>query len=145
MYILISFHFISGKSTVAALLERFYDPQEGAILLDGHPLSSLDPSWVRGELAGYIHQEPVLFATSVMENIRYGRPSATDEEVSWNPALLHEAVWLPLVMGKWLLSILIHCKVIPEVEYSKENLLPPSVGIRGIPIGQCRWLHLSVS
>jgi len=78
----ISFHFISGKSTVAALLERFYDPQEGAILLDGHPLSSLDPSWVRGELAGYIHQEPVLFATSVMENIRYGRPSATDEEVS---------------------------------------------------------------
>ena len=77
-------HLFSGKSTVAALLERFYDPQHGAILLDGHPLSSLDPSWVRGELAGYIHQEPVLFATSVMENIRYGRPSATDQEVRGN-------------------------------------------------------------
>lgn len=72
---------LSGKSTVAALLERFYDPQQGSVLLDGHPLSSLDPSWVRREVAGYIHQEPVLFATSVMENIRYGRPSATDQEV----------------------------------------------------------------
>ena len=72
---------LPGKSTVAALLERFYDPQQGSVLLDGHPLSSLDPSWVRREVAGYIHQEPVLFATSVMENIRYGRPSATDQEV----------------------------------------------------------------
>lgn len=49
--------------------------------LDGHPLPSLDPSWLRGEVLGVISQEPVLFATSVKENIRYGRPSATDEEV----------------------------------------------------------------
>ena len=44
-------------------------------------LRSLDPQWVRGTLIGFINQEPVLFATSVMENIRYGKPSATDAEV----------------------------------------------------------------
>lgn len=44
-------------------------------------LRSLDPHWVRGTLIGFINQEPILFATSVMENIRYGKPSATDEQV----------------------------------------------------------------
>ncbi|KAK5649149.1 hypothetical protein RI129_004041 [Pyrocoelia pectoralis] len=56
----------NGKSTVAALLERFYD---------------LDPSWMRQSVFGYINQEPTLFATTIMENIRYGRPDATDDEV----------------------------------------------------------------
>jgi len=51
------------------------------IWLDGHDLRQLDPSWLRGEVLGYISQEPVLFGCSVMENIRYGRPSATDQEV----------------------------------------------------------------
>ena len=45
-------------------------------------LCTLDPCWIRGSVIGYINQEPVLFATSIMENIRYGRPSASDEEVS---------------------------------------------------------------
>ena len=45
-------------------------------------LCTLDPSWVRGSVIGYINQEPVLFATSIMENIRYGRPSASDKEVN---------------------------------------------------------------
>lgn len=45
-----------GKSTIAALVERFYDPQEGGIYLDGHPLESLDPSWLRGQAIGYINQ-----------------------------------------------------------------------------------------
>ena len=70
-----------GKSTVAALLERFYEPTSGEIQLDGHVLSELDVSWLREHIIGYINQEPVLFATSVMENIRYGCPSASDEEV----------------------------------------------------------------
>lgn len=56
--------------------------QGGSVLLDGHPLRSLDPSWLRGHVLGFISQEPVLFATTVRENIRYGRPSATDDEVS---------------------------------------------------------------
>ncbi|KAJ1903435.1 hypothetical protein IWQ60_012579, partial [Tieghemiomyces parasiticus] len=70
----------SGKSTIAALLERFYDPDAGGITLDRHPLTDLDPSWLRTQI-GYINQEPVLFATSIAENIRYGKPDATDAEV----------------------------------------------------------------
>ncbi|XP_075070377.1 LOW QUALITY PROTEIN: mitochondrial potassium channel ATP-binding subunit [Mixophyes fleayi] len=70
-----------GKSTVAALLERFYDPVLGAVELDGVDIRSLDPSWLRGEAIGFINQEPVLFGTSIMENIRFGRPSASDAEV----------------------------------------------------------------
>uniref|UniRef100_A0A8B9HHM1 Mitochondrial potassium channel ATP-binding subunit n=1 Tax=Astyanax mexicanus TaxID=7994 RepID=A0A8B9HHM1_ASTMX len=70
-----------GKSTVAALLERFYDPGNGVIMLDGLDIRTLDPSWLRGDVIGFISQEPVLFGTSVMENIRFGKPSATDAEV----------------------------------------------------------------
>lgn len=70
-----------GKSTVAQLLERFYDVNKGSITIDGVDLQSLDPSWLRGRVIGFINQEPVLFATSVMENIRYGFPDATDAEV----------------------------------------------------------------
>ncbi|CAG2058581.1 unnamed protein product, partial [Timema podura] len=71
----------NGKSTIAALLERFYDVNEGCITLDGVDIRQLDPSWLRGRVIGYMDQEPALFATTVMENIRYGRPDATDEEV----------------------------------------------------------------
>ena len=70
-----------GKSTIAALVERFYDCDSGQITLDGKNLKTLDPSWLRGRAIGYISQEPVLFANSILENIRYGRPSATNEEV----------------------------------------------------------------
>ncbi|XP_015276458.1 PREDICTED: ATP-binding cassette sub-family B member 8, mitochondrial [Gekko japonicus] len=70
-----------GKSQVAALLERFYDPTAGTISLDGQDISTLDPSWLRGEVIGFINQEPVLFSTSIMENIRFGKPDASDAEV----------------------------------------------------------------
>uniref|UniRef100_A0A8C5QZ25 Mitochondrial potassium channel ATP-binding subunit n=1 Tax=Leptobrachium leishanense TaxID=445787 RepID=A0A8C5QZ25_9ANUR len=70
-----------GKSTVAALLERFYDPDQGMVQLDGVDIRTLDPSWLRGEVIGFINQEPVLFGTSIMENIRFGRPDATDTAV----------------------------------------------------------------
>jgi ATP-binding cassette subfamily B protein len=69
-----------GKSTIAALLLRLYDPGEGAIRLDGHDLRSLDASWLRTRI-GTVAQEPVLFSTAVAANIRYGRPEATDDEV----------------------------------------------------------------
>ncbi|XP_062517045.1 mitochondrial potassium channel ATP-binding subunit-like isoform X2 [Corticium candelabrum] len=71
----------AGKSTVAALLERYYDLDEGLVLLDGRDIQHLDPRWLRGHIVGFINQEPVLFATSVMENIRYGKPDASDDEV----------------------------------------------------------------
>ncbi|MFY0522240.1 ABC transporter ATP-binding protein [Archangium gephyra] len=70
----------SGKSTIASLLGRLYDPTEGHILLDGHALRELDPSWLRQQI-GAVTQEPILFSCSVAENIRYGRADATDAEV----------------------------------------------------------------
>ncbi|XP_044265492.1 mitochondrial potassium channel ATP-binding subunit isoform X1 [Tribolium madens] len=71
----------NGKSTVVALIERFYDVNCGAITLDGHDIKTLDPSWLRQRVLGLISQEPILFGTSIVENIRYGRPGASDEEV----------------------------------------------------------------
>lgn len=70
-----------GKSTVASLLERFYDPTSGVIMLDGLDIRTLDLSWLRGKVIGFINQEPVLFGSSIMENIRFGKPEATDAEV----------------------------------------------------------------
>jgi ABC-type multidrug transport system fused ATPase/permease subunit len=70
----------AGKSTVAALLLRFYDPQEGRVTFDGRDVRALDPRWLRGQI-GTVAQEPILFSTSVAENIRYGRPGASDPEV----------------------------------------------------------------
>ncbi len=70
----------AGKSTVLQLLQRFYQPQQGQILLDGIDLAAWEPSVLRQQFA-LVPQEPVIFADSVMENIRFGRPSASDEEV----------------------------------------------------------------
>ena len=70
----------AGKSTIAALLGRLYDPDGGRVLLDGRDLRSLDPAWLRRQI-GVVAQEPLLFSTSIAENIRYGRPGASDEEV----------------------------------------------------------------
>jgi ATP-binding cassette subfamily B protein len=70
----------AGKSTVASLLCRFYDPQGGVVRLDGRDVRELDPTWLRQKI-GVVAQEPVLFSTSVAENIRYGRPDATQADV----------------------------------------------------------------
>jgi ABC transporter fused permease/ATP-binding protein len=70
----------AGKSTVASLLLRLYDPQEGRVLFDGQDVRALDPRWLRGHI-GTVAQEPILFSTSIAENIRYGRPDATDAEI----------------------------------------------------------------
>jgi ATP-binding cassette, subfamily B (MDR/TAP), member 8 len=74
-------HSGSGKSTIAQLLLRYYDVDHGTITMDGIPLNELDFHWMRDKVMGIVPQEPVLFATSIKENIRYGRPEATDEEV----------------------------------------------------------------
>lgn len=73
--------FFSGKSTVAALLERFYEPSSGAIYIDGVDLKEISPIWLRNEVIGYIDQQPILFGCSIKENIRYGRQNATIEEI----------------------------------------------------------------
>lgn len=70
----------AGKSTTFQLLLRFYDPQSGRVRLDGVNISEADPLVVRQRI-GLVPQDTVLFGTSARENIRYGRPDATDEEV----------------------------------------------------------------
>ncbi|CAI9593224.1 unnamed protein product, partial [Staurois parvus] len=69
-----------GKSTIVQLLQRLYDPQEGEILVDGHNIRSLNVRHYR-ELIGVVSQEPVLFGTSIKNNIRFGRENVTDEEI----------------------------------------------------------------
>ena len=70
----------SGKSTVAGLLARLYDPEEGRVLLDGHDLRDLRLADVRRAVA-LVFEETFLFSESVRENIRVGRPEANDDEV----------------------------------------------------------------
>jgi len=70
----------SGKSTVVSMLERFYDPQSGSISLDGVNIKEMNVQYLRS-LIGYVGQEPTLFATTIRNNISYGNPSATQEEI----------------------------------------------------------------
>lgn len=70
----------SGKSTVIALLQRFYDPLGGEICLDGVAIDKLQLKWLRSQM-GLVSQEPVLFATSIKENILFGKEDASMEEV----------------------------------------------------------------
>ncbi|XP_045813310.1 ABC transporter B family member 21-like isoform X3 [Trifolium pratense] len=70
----------SGKSTVISLIERFYDPQGGEILIDSINLREFQLKWIRQKI-GLVSQEPVLFACSIKENIGYGKDAATDEEI----------------------------------------------------------------
>jgi ATP-binding cassette subfamily B protein len=70
----------AGKSTVFQLLLRYYDPASGRITLDGVELANADPRAVRSRFA-LVPQDPVIFAASVAENVRYGRPAASDAEV----------------------------------------------------------------
>ena len=70
----------AGKTTVFQLLLRFYDPQSGTVRIDGMDLREVDPREARARI-GLVSQDPVIFAADAMENIRYGRPTATDAEV----------------------------------------------------------------
>jgi ATP-binding cassette subfamily B protein len=65
----------AGKTTVFQLLLRFYDPYSGKVRIDGVPISDADPAAVRNRIA-LVPQDPIIFATSVLENVRYARPEA---------------------------------------------------------------------
>jgi ATP-binding cassette, subfamily B, bacterial len=70
----------AGKSTVFQLLLRFFDPVDGRILLDGIDIARLDPAELRAQIA-VVSQEPVIFEGTIADNIRYGRPEASESEV----------------------------------------------------------------
>ncbi|KAL0104919.1 hypothetical protein PUN28_016518 [Cardiocondyla obscurior] len=78
----------SGKSTVASLLLRLYDPTKGSILLDKHDLRLLDSAWVKSQIS-IVSQEPILFSGSIKDNILYGMESATDVDVEEAARLAH--------------------------------------------------------
>ena len=78
----------AGKSTIFDLLLRFYDPQQGRILIEGHSLTELDPMDLRRHFA-LVSQSPALFFGSVEENIRYGNPTATQEQVEAAARIAH--------------------------------------------------------
>ena len=70
----------AGKTTVLQLLLRFYDPQSGRVRLDGVDIARLDPAALRSRL-GLVPQDPVIFSATARENIRFGRPDATDADI----------------------------------------------------------------
>jgi ATP-binding cassette subfamily B protein len=81
----------AGKTTILQLLLRFYDPHEGTIRLDGVPVSEMARAEFRRALS-LVPQDPVIFATTARENIRFGRPEATDAEIeaAARAAAIHE-------------------------------------------------------
>lgn len=78
-----------GKSTIASLILRLYDPDKGRILLDGVDIRDLDPVWLRSHV-GYVSQEPVLFSGTIKDNILYGASDDYDESVE----VKEEARWV---------------------------------------------------
>lgn len=89
-------HTGAGKSSIAKLITRFYEFQSGQILVDGRDIRTLDLGQYRQQI-GLVPQEPFLFSGTVRENIRYGRPTANDDEV--------QAAAMHISQGEWLLSL----------------------------------------
>ena len=83
----------AGKSTIFHLLLRFYDPAAGGITLDGMRLADLDPAELRARIA-LVPQDSVMFASTVRDNIRFGRPDASDVEVARAAELAHAASFI---------------------------------------------------
>jgi len=97
-------HSGSGKSTVISLVERFYDPLAGEVLIDGINIKEFQLKWIR-EKTGLVSQEPVLFASSIKENIAYGKDGATNEEIRAAAELANAAKFidkLPQVLNNCL-------------------------------------------
>ncbi|KKX31650.1 ABC transporter ATP-binding protein [Rhizobium sp. LC145] len=78
----------AGKSTIINLIPRFYDPTEGHILIDGQDITTVTKTSLRHSLA-YVSQQPYLFEGTIRDNIRYGRPDATDAEIEEAAKLAH--------------------------------------------------------
>jgi ATP-binding cassette, subfamily B, bacterial len=90
----------AGKSTIFHLILRFYDPSSGVVRVDGVPLVDVDPMALRRRIA-LVPQDAVIFATSVRENIRFGRPPASDAEVARAAALAHAVEFIDRLPQKF--------------------------------------------
>ena len=83
----------SGKSTVISLIERFYDPQASEVLIDSVNIKQFQLKWIR-QKNGLVSQEPTLFATTIKENIAYGKDGATSEEIQAAAALANAEIFI---------------------------------------------------
>jgi ATP-binding cassette subfamily B protein len=90
----------AGKSTIFNLILRFYDPSSGAIKFDGMPLVAVDPLALRRRIA-LVPQDAVIFAASIRDNIRFGRPGATDAEVERAAEFAHALEFISLLPEKF--------------------------------------------
>jgi len=88
----------AGKSTLFHLMLRFYDPKSGSISFDGVPIAAVDPHALRARIA-LVPQDSVVFATSARENIRFGRPDASDAEVERAADLAHATEFIRHLPG----------------------------------------------
>ncbi|KAG5556373.1 hypothetical protein RHGRI_006840 [Rhododendron griersonianum] len=86
----------SGKSTVISLIQRFYDPQSGQVLIDGINIKDFQLKWVR-EKIGLVSQEPVLFSCSIKDNIAYGKDGATLEEIKAATEIANAAKFIAIL------------------------------------------------
>lgn len=99
-----------GKSTIIKLLERFYLPSSGRVLVDGRDLGLYDPKWLRRHMA-LVSQEPVLFARSIKDNILYGIEEADGWEIvptQVSERVSHSLNWqwkVDVVLGKALAEL----------------------------------------
>lgn len=113
----------SGKSTVISLIERFYDPQAGEVLIDGINLKDFQLKWIRQKI-GLVSQEPVLFASTIRENISYAKEGPTDEEIKATVEMANAAKFidnLPQVSFYYFLSwydfLAKHLKIYDELHF----------------------------
>lgn len=102
----------SGKSTAINLLERFYDPDAGEVLIDGVNLKNFQVKWIREQI-GLVSQEPILFTTTIRENIAYGKEGATDEEITTAITLANAKNFIDKLPQVYI-YIYIYCKLLHE-------------------------------
>lgn len=97
----------SGKSTVISLIERFYDPQDGVVLIDGINIKQFQLRWLR-EKIGLVSQEPILFGSTIGDNITYGKNNATIEEIKAATELANASKFINM-MPQVVLNFLMNC------------------------------------
>jgi ATP-binding cassette subfamily B (MDR/TAP) protein 1 len=129
----------SGKSTVISLVERFYDPQAGEVLIDGINIKSLQLGWIRGKI-GLVSQEPLLLMTSIKDNIAYGKEDATIEEIKRAAELANAANFidkLPNVYEKKPQQINFYILHLLSDQSADIFLFSPSYQDYDTLVGQC--------
>ena len=131
----------SGKSTIMSLLLRFYNPDKGSIYMDGEEIRDINVKWLRSQI-GYVGQEPVLFAGSILENIEKGRGSVQKSDVSSlmsvDAALQHVDYMNSLIGKSQVSEIIPTAAVVPSVESDVESQVAATGAVPEDVIDACK-------